>query len=71
MRTVPEVGFSMPASTFSKVDLPAPFGPITATEPVGPNDSDKSSSSVAPLRLTKRLSAAMPVMCAACGQAAG
>ena len=71
MRTVPDVGFSMPASTFSRVDLPAPFGPITATEPVEANDSDSPSSRIAPLRLTTSLSAVMAVMCAACGPAAG
>ena len=35
-RTVPDNGFSIPASTFRSVDLPAPFGPIIATEPVAP-----------------------------------
>ena len=67
-RTLPAVGVSMPASTFSSVDLPAPLGPMTATELAGPSDSDRPSSSVAPPRLRNRSSAAMLVMCAACGR---
>ena len=70
-RTVPPVGLSMPAIAFRSVDLPAPLGPISATEPVGPSDSDRFSINVAPLRFTSSLSTAMAVMSAACGPAAG
>src|SRR3954464_2688330 len=31
MRTVPDVGLSNPAATFSSVDLPQPVGPTTET----------------------------------------
>ncbi len=30
---LPDVGFSIPAITLASVDLPPPFGPVTATNP--------------------------------------
>ena len=57
-RTAPACGFSSPASTRSSVDLPAPFGPTSATTSPGATASDTPSSSVfAPARTVMPLAA--------------
>ena len=61
-------------SMHPQIRMPAPGKcPICGMDlvPVAPSDRDRPSSNVAPLRLTVRLLAAMPVMCAACGPGGG
>src|SRR5438445_9980725 len=43
-RICPEVARNSPESRLRKVDLPAPFGPITACTSAGANDSDTPST---------------------------
>ena len=48
--TLPEVGASNPVSTFTSVDLPAPFGPIRPTTSCRCSSSVTSSSACTPVK---------------------
>ena len=71
-RTWPSVGVSMPASTFSSVDLPAPLGPIMATDSVASNDRERSLEQRRRCRADyRRFSAESTLMSAAAAPAGG
>ena len=46
--TVPPLGRSKPLSTFTSVDLPAPFGPISPTTSARPSSSVTSRKACTP-----------------------
>src|SRR5579862_4504538 len=48
--TVPDVGRSNPLSTFTSVDFPAPFGPISPTTSPRPSSSVTSLSAWTPAK---------------------